>query len=619
MHGAVADRTSIAQPEGLPPLKADLVLLHAPAFFDFRERRDIYFPYLSTSGDVPITPLYEYFPVGFKTLQRHLGDAGHDVRILNLSTVLLRYPGIDVRRLLRALDTPVVGIDLHWMVHVQGSLEVAKLLREERPDIATLFGGISSTYYAEELLRYPFVDMVMRGYDTHAPMDVLLRAMGGRGSLESVPNLLWKDEHGRAVHNDFSHKPDAFGCGIDWSTIPAESQSQGLPILEVLSTQNAGCAYNCGWCGGSREAFRRVFGRRRAMARKPKDEVAYEFDSMRSIPDQDRYHFYSVGSYNETKEGLDFFLDRVAESEFKSISYEQYHLTSDRVLRRMAEANPRTILTLSPESSDLHIAKLSGRGVYTMEEMERWIRRALDLGIWEIDVWFFIGMPEQTAADVQADVDYCAHLMRKFAGERVFPYLCPMIPFLDPASTFFEEPEEHGYRVFHRTVEEHRAGMERASLIHRINYETDRLSRRDLVHVGYRAVRDLLGHRSEAGWLPSGIFERVAGRIDDALDFIDVVHEADSIPDLHDRRRAIAALGDDILSRNREIFTTGVANQAFPVNREIGGRWFDELGWEPAVLEACQAPASGNGSRLVSGGSLFEAAGSKMPSRMPTT
>lgn len=58
----------------LPPLRADLVLMHAPAVFDFRNRRDIYFPFLGTSGDVPITPLYEYFPVGFKTLQRFLGE-----------------------------------------------------------------------------------------------------------------------------------------------------------------------------------------------------------------------------------------------------------------------------------------------------------------------------------------------------------------------------------------------------------------------------------------------------------------------------------------------------------------------------------------------------------------
>ena len=78
-----------------PTISADMVLVHAPAFFDFRDRGDIYFPYLSTSGDVPITPLYEYFPLGFKTLQRFLGDRGYDVKIINLSTVLLKFPGVE--------------------------------------------------------------------------------------------------------------------------------------------------------------------------------------------------------------------------------------------------------------------------------------------------------------------------------------------------------------------------------------------------------------------------------------------------------------------------------------------------------------------------------------------
>ena len=45
----------------LPSIRADLLLLHAPAVFDFRERRDIYFPFPGTSGDVPITPFMNIF------------------------------------------------------------------------------------------------------------------------------------------------------------------------------------------------------------------------------------------------------------------------------------------------------------------------------------------------------------------------------------------------------------------------------------------------------------------------------------------------------------------------------------------------------------------------------
>ncbi len=127
-----------------PPLKADLLLLHAPAFFDFRDRRDIYFPFLGTSGDVPITPLYEYYPLGFRTLRRYLTERGHDVKIVNLSTVLLRYPKIDVDKLIEAFAARLIGIDLNWMVHVQGSLAVAQRIKEIHKDVSVIMGGISA-------------------------------------------------------------------------------------------------------------------------------------------------------------------------------------------------------------------------------------------------------------------------------------------------------------------------------------------------------------------------------------------------------------------------------------------------------------------------------------------
>jgi clorobiocin biosynthesis protein CloN6 len=573
----------------LPPLKADLILLHAPAVFEFRDRGDIYFPFLGTSGDVPITPLYEYFPVGFKTLQRYLAERGHEVRLLNLSSLLLRYPKLALDEVIRALDAPFVGIDLHWMVHVQGSLAVAERIRALRADQRVIFGGISSTYYADELIRYPFVDMVMRGYDTHEPMQELLAAAKAGAGFEAVPNLLWKSADGRVRDNPFSHKPDSFGCGVDWSVQPPDPGRGTLPILEMLSMQNAGCAYNCGWCGGSREAFRRVFKRKRAMARKPRCEVAFEFDTMERLSNVESYHFYSVGSYNESRQGMDYFLDRVAASPFKSISYEQFHLTPDEVLRRMAQANKRTIITLSPESHDPKVAKLAGRGVYTNEQMEAWLERALDCGIFQVDIWYFVGMPEQDERSVQETVDYCARLLAKFRRRNINPMICPMIPFLDPASTFFEFPQQHGYRVFYRTAEEHRRGMERASIINRTNYETAWLSRSDLVHVGFRAVRRLMQAKQELGFLPRSMVTDYNRRIDDALQFIDVVHRADCIDDARSRAAALGELAGEIRRRNDLVLFGGVMNQAFPINREVGGRWFDELGWDPAALEGATA------------------------------
>jgi clorobiocin biosynthesis protein CloN6 len=571
------------QGPALPTLEADLLLLHAPAFFDFRDRDDVYFPFLGTNGAVAITPLFEYFPVGFKTLQRYLSERAHDVRLLNLGSLLVKLPSLDVDAIFRALDVPLVGIDLHWMVHVQGALAVAERLKAVRPEIRIIFGGISATYYALELIRYPFIDMVMRGYDTHEPLHRLLLEMKGARSFERVPNLLWKANDGRVTDNGFAHKPKKLTTTTDWTSIPPATGG-AFSSREFLSFQGTGCTRNCGWCGGSRDAFRLVNGTKKVIVRAEDADVRCEFESMTSVPDVDKYYLYSLGLYNQTNERAKGFLDVVGRTGLKSVMYEQFRLTPDDVLKSMVIANKHTTIMISPESHDRRVSKLAGRGNFTNEELESWIDRALEIGIDRIEVWYFVGMPEQDERSVQGTVEYATRLLEK-KGKRVAPMICPMIPFLDPASTFFEKPEAHGYRVFFRTAEEHRRGMERASLINRMNYETKWLSRRQLVEVGFRAVRDLMAAKRDARALPQRWVTEYNRQIDDALTFGAAVYEADSLSDPRDRAAALKVLSPEILRRNRAIFTGGVSSQMFPVSQAIGGRWIDELGWPEPVLE----------------------------------
>jgi hypothetical protein len=131
--------------------------------------------------------------------------------------------------------------------------------------------------------------------------------------------------------------------------------------------------------------------------------------------------------------------------------------------------------------------------------------------------------------------------------------------------------------------------MERASIINRTNYETRWLSRSDLVHVGFRAVRQLMEAKQELGFLPRSMVGEYNRKIDDALSFIDVVHRADCIEDAKSRLAALDELGDEIRGRNDLVLFGGVMNQAFPIYREVGGRWFDELGWDTDVLESARS------------------------------
>ena len=53
-------------------LEADLFLLHAPSVYDFRERDDMLFAYLSDSDSVNVTSIYEMYPIGWFSIKQRL-------------------------------------------------------------------------------------------------------------------------------------------------------------------------------------------------------------------------------------------------------------------------------------------------------------------------------------------------------------------------------------------------------------------------------------------------------------------------------------------------------------------------------------------------------------------
>ena len=85
----------------------DLVLLHAPSVYDFRERFAMYGP---ISDVIPSTPVFEMYPLGFVSMVGYLEQHGYRVRIVNLAVKMLRNPRLDVEGLIAKLDAEAFGI-----------------------------------------------------------------------------------------------------------------------------------------------------------------------------------------------------------------------------------------------------------------------------------------------------------------------------------------------------------------------------------------------------------------------------------------------------------------------------------------------------------------------------
>ena len=568
-------------------LEADLFLLHAPSVYDFRERDDMLFAYLSDSDSVNVTSVYEMYPIGWFSIKQRLAEHGYDTKIVNVASLMLMYPELDVKRLLGRLEAPVFGFDLHWMTQCYGAIELAALLKEVHPEAITIFGGISATYYAKQLIQYPSVDVVVQGYDTLEPVtELVTRIRQGSRDFRSIPNLLYKPG-GEVQATGFTHKPTANYNNErhDWSYFQKTGRGGPATSKLIMTLPNTGCAHDCGWCGGSKFAYRNIMDVRKTLIQKDNDLIIEELRTMGEAAK--RTSIYALQCYSESKGRMHAYLDAVREAGYSSVSFEQFNLTPLDTLKKMGESTDAYIM-LSPESHDPKISAAAGRGTYTMEQMENWIPRALDAGVKGVMVWFFIGMPYQDRQSVMDTIAYSERLIRKFGGWSALPLICPMVPFLDPGCRFFEQPEQHGYRIFHRTLEEHRQAMIEPLWHRRLNYETQWLSRRELQDVSYEAIKRLVEIKGEYGVLPAAFCRAVLATIDETRQLLGEMERAllldGTLP---------PALRDEIRTYNRKILAYS-SDQIIPVRRPFGGRWFDDFTVPREMIdELLPAPVTG--------------------------
>jgi clorobiocin/coumermycin A biosynthesis protein CloN6/CouN6 len=567
-------------------LEADLFLLHAPSVYDFRERDDMLFAYLSDSDSVNVTSIYEMYPIGWFSIKQRLADHGLDAKIVNVASLMLMYPELDVRRLLRGLEAPIFGFDLHWMTQCQGAIELAAALKQEHPDALTIFGGISATYYASQLITYPSVDVVVQGYDTLDPVtELVARVSRGSRDFSSIPNLLYKVD-GEVRASGFTHKPatNYNNARNDWSYYRDTPSGSPLASKLIMTLPNTGCAHDCGWCGGSKFAYRNIMDVRKTLIQKDNDLIIEELRTMGEAAK--RTSIYALQCYSEGKGRMHAYLDAVKEVGYNSVSFEQFNLTPPDTLKKMGESTDAYIM-LSPESHDPKISAAAGRGTYTMEQMEEWIPRALDAGVKGVMIWFFIGMPYQDRQSVMDTIAYSERLIRKFGGWNALPLICPMVPFLDPGCRFFEEPEQNGYRIFHRTLEEHRQAMVEPLWHRRLNYETRWLNRREIQDVSYEAIARLVEIKGEYGVLPSEFCQAILKTIDETRQLLGEMEKGILLDG-----KLPADLRDEIRTYNRKILAYS-SDQIIPMRRPFGGRWFDDVTVPRQMIEDCLASSPG--------------------------
>ncbi len=504
--------------------RVDLVLLHAPSVYDFRERSIMFGP---VSDMVPSTPAFEMYPLGFTTMAEYMERCGLKVRIVNLAVLMLNRKGFDVEAAIRDMNPVAFGIDLHWLPHAHGSIEIARIVKKYHPETPVIFGGLSSTYFHEQLVEYPWVDYVVRGDSTEKPITQLMYALKHNGNLGGIPNLTYKTREGSVVVNPLEWVPDDMNdISLDYSfsmksVIRYRDMASSVPFHDWLqypvcaSLTCRGCTHNCATCGGSAYSFRTHFGRKKVAFRDPELLV-------RDIAHVQKYIPGPIFVLNDFLQGgrdyVAAFIRGLSRIKLRNpIGFEFFKPPAEEFYQFLNEHLPDYSVEISAESHDDDVRAAFGKHHYTTAQLEESIAAALRNGCSRFDLYFMTGIPKQTAASVLETGAYIESLYEKVGNDkRLLAFSSPMAPFLDPGSMVFDDPAKYGYTLRAKTLEEHRQLLVQPSWKHIMNYESAAMSRDEMVDATYEVGLQLNRLKGRLGIVEPDVVARTEERIHEA-------------------------------------------------------------------------------------------------------
>lgn len=536
-------------------------MLHPPAVYDFRKRPEFLGP---ISDVVPSTPVFEMYPVGMTCLADYIEERGYDVQLVNLAYGMVRDDQYDPSQEIAACPAWAFAIDLHWLPHAHGAIEVAREVKRHHPETPVILGGLSATYYHEELITYDCVDYVVRGDSTREPMAALVEALEDGdpdpAELADVPNLTWRDD-GETVVTPLDYVPE----DLDFASVPSYSYiirsvmkygslQKVLPHRGWLDDPmtmllvSRGCTHDCSFCGGAASSYRDVCNRQAPAFRSP-ERLREDIRSITSFSEGPIFVVNDIrmGGPEYAERVLELLAEEDVDNEF---IFELFRPADADFFERIDDAVDSYSLEFSIESHDREVREQVGKFDVPNAAVERTLEAAAANGCRSADLFFMIGLPRQTDDSVLASVDYAGELLDRFEDGWLQPFIAPLAPFLDPGSPAFEDPDEYGYTLLRETFEEHRQALLEPGWKYKLSYETDWLSRDEIVGVTYEASERLNDLKHEHGVVDDKTHRQVKRRITASQQLVGEIDEVYHLPpdereaELRRRVAKLDALGE---------------------------------------------------------------------------
>lgn len=435
----------------------DVLLLHVPKFRNYYK------------------PIGEYSfilfpPMGLLGLADYLRQHGRTTEIIHLGVERQKHGQVDLEQILTGRNPDIVGLDLHWHFQSYDVIEVAKRIKKIRPDVAVLLGGFTATVFAEEILKtYDCVDFVIRGESEIPILDLHTEYRSGQ-RYDRVANLAYRDGQEIRLNavsyladesllnsisfTDFTLMKD-YPIFVDsfsrYMNIPSLSESlqrrifrnrKGYPVF-----LGRGCPHACDYCGGGRESHININSRTRLSMRSVEtvtnsleDIQRFGFDfvflSYDPLPCTRAERFYFALFEQVKKRGIRL-----------NFEIERWQLPTRQFVQAVRQMLPRgSVISLTLNSSSETVRKKNGLFFFSNQALEENLAMLDEEGV-DCLLFFAIGLPFETAEDLEATAKYQKYLTSRFKRVKLMTFVIE----IEPGGRLSNNPEAFEVKL-HRST-----------------------------------------------------------------------------------------------------------------------------------------------------------------------
>jgi radical SAM superfamily enzyme YgiQ (UPF0313 family) len=367
-------------------------------------------------------------PLGLAYLSSSLLENGFEVEIIDAG--FFNHSANELKRKILNFSPDVVGISALSATYYP-SIQIAKLVRDEAPEVKILMGGPHVTFDSIDPLKNGFCDVVVRGEGEKTITELCRSLVDSPQSLGKIRGISFKNgEHlcktsARPLIQNLDSLP--FPA---WDLFPMEKYKATNPYAPVMSSR--GCSYSCKYCSTSK-MWRHKY-RLRSIG-----NVVNELKVLR-----DQYGFTHISfiddNFTFNKSRTLKLCEELKKLEMNWACGTRIDQVDKELLREMKKSGCRLIF-FGIESGNQETLDFIRKNI-RLNTVKKVIEQANLLEIQTI-ASFILGFPNETKEMAEKTVKYASRI------KATYSQLHFLVPY--PGTDFFIRMERHGIRFLTTT------------------------------------------------------------------------------------------------------------------------------------------------------------------------